>query len=171
MTNCNGSNIRTEVRAHARIGALPHPSSLPLRDIFSPFGKGGSRGICLSGGEVFVAVPQRCFGTMEQCKRNKSPLTPLSQRGAKKKLQGFKWSRKIYRVLCTRRVQTKLMGNDQHFAGEGIGLPVNRKDNYCFSFNSQSKYFCMSSLLPRIDGYSTTSLGGTRQSSRPDSVR
>ena len=26
-------------------------------DIFSPFGKGGSRGICLSGGEVFVTAP------------------------------------------------------------------------------------------------------------------
>ena len=83
-----------------------------LADIFPPFGKGGSRGICLSGGEVLVAAEQRCFVTMEQCKRNKSPLTPLSQRGVKKKLQGFEWSRKIYGVLCTCRVQTTL-GNDQ----------------------------------------------------------
>ena len=74
------------------------------------FGKGGSRGICLSGGEVFVAAEQRCFGTMERCKRNKSPLTPLSQRGIKKKLQGFEWSRKFHGVLCTRRVQTTTYG-------------------------------------------------------------
>ena len=88
-----------------------------LADIFSPFGKGGSRGICLSGGEVFVAAQQRCFGTIEQCKCNKSPLTPLSQRGVKKKLQGFEWSRKIYGVLCTCRVRTTLMGNDQFAKG------------------------------------------------------
>ena len=67
----------------------------------------------MSGGVVFVAAQRRCLGTMERCKRNKSPLTPLSQRGVKKKFQGFEWSRKIYGVLCTRRVQTTLMGNDK----------------------------------------------------------
>ena len=72
----------------------------------------------MSGGEVFVPAQRRCFGTMEPCKRNKSPLTPLSQRGVKKKLQGFEWSRKIYGVLSARRVQTTLMGNDQLKKGE-----------------------------------------------------
>ena len=110
-------------------------------DIFSPFGKGGSRGICLSGGEVFVPAQRRCFGTMEPCRRNKSPITPLSQRGVKNKLQSFQWSRKIYGVLCTRRVQTTLIGNDQASRGdEGGGISVLR---VWICFGSQSKNLCV----------------------------
>ncbi|MGH7817584.1 MAG: hypothetical protein ACREOR_09375, partial [Candidatus Binatia bacterium] len=38
--------------------------------------------------------------------------------------QGFEWSRKIYGVLCTRRVQTTLMGNDQLKKGARGNLPL-----------------------------------------------
>ena len=43
---------------------------------FFPFGKGGSRGICLSGGEVFWVAEPRFFGELEQREGKKSPLAP-----------------------------------------------------------------------------------------------
>ena len=102
-------------------------------DIFSPFGKGGTRGICLSGREVVVPAKWRCPGTMERCQRRKSPLTPLCQRGVTKRLQGFAWSRRIDGVLFTRRVRTTLIGNDdlqrraRKFLRTAAGTSIDRK--------------------------------------------
>ena len=72
---------------------------------------------------ALVAAERRCFRTMEQCQRRKSPLSPLCQRGVKKKLQDFAWSRRIDGLLFTRRVRTTLVGNDELFEGgdeEGV---------------------------------------------------
>ena len=86
---------------------------------FSPFGKGGSRGICLSGVEAFCAAKQWFFGALKQREGKKSPLAPLCQRGVKKHRLVI-CRRRDFDVSPARpRVQPKLMGNDQ---GQGRGL-------------------------------------------------
>ena len=52
----------------------------------------------------------------------------LFQRGVKKKLQGFEWSRKIYGVRCTCRVQTTLMTDDQLPEGEGTFFFLSQRE-------------------------------------------